>query len=172
MTFAIYKGERNISELVSRLFRLQGKGSQAASKQAAEALLKANPQLKNFSKLEVGSVITVPDTAPPLHPAERVTELAFMRSAAIGRVQQTVGVSDQQLSDIDSRGVDAIKSLIAVSKSRDLQAAVAKNPDLKKAFAQIVSTSQEMLKELQSEVSSRNQQAADVNRLLTSLMES
>ena len=91
MSYAIYKGEKNMSELVSRLFGLQGKGTQSAIKQAADALLKTNPQLKDFSKVAVGSVIAVPGTAPPLQSAVQANEFTVMRSSAVMSAQQAFG---------------------------------------------------------------------------------
>jgi len=169
MSFAIYKGEKNISELVSRLFRLQGKGSQAANKQAADALLKANPQLKDFSKLALGSVITMPETAPLLHPAARADRFVLMRSAAVQRARQAMGVGDSQLTEV--RAVDATKSFLELSKSRELQAAAANNPDLKKGLAEIITTAEQMLKDLQTAPAARKDQIAELDNHLATLLE-
>ena len=97
MSYAIYKGEKNMSELVSRLFGLQGKGTQSAIKQAADALLKTNPQLKDFSKVAVGSVIAVPGTAPPLQSAVQANEFTVMRSSAVMSAQQAFSAPTNEL---------------------------------------------------------------------------
>jgi phage tail protein X len=59
-TLAIFKGEP-IDKLVTRLFPTTTAGGAQASKQAADALLKANPQLSDLTHLAAGTVIVVPD---------------------------------------------------------------------------------------------------------------
>jgi hypothetical protein len=149
MSYAIYKGEKNMSELVSRLFRLQGKGAQAAAKQAADGLLKANPQLKDFSKLAIGSVITVPATAPPVLPSE-LADAAAMTSPVATRTQNAVAAGDQLLTITDTRAIAATTSFLGLAKSPQLRTLMANNPDLKQGFAQIVATTTELLKELEA----------------------
>ena len=67
----------------------------AAAKQAADALLKANPQLKDFSKLPVGAVIAVPEAAGPLQPAAQANEFTVKRSSAVMRAQQAFSAGGQ-----------------------------------------------------------------------------
>src|SRR5215831_7628562 len=86
MRFAIFKGERNVTDLASRLFRVQSRGAQAAIKQAADALLQANPQLKDLNKVLVGSLIAIPDTAPPITLGEDAATV-FVRSFAAQNIQ-------------------------------------------------------------------------------------
>ena len=147
MRYAIYKGEKNMSELVSRLFRLQGKGSQAAAKQAADALLKANPQIKDLSKLAIGSVITVPATAPPVFHSELADGSAMTSPVATRTQNATAG--DQLLTINDTRATAAATSFLGLAKSPQLRTVMASNPDLKQGFAQIVTATTELLKELQ-----------------------
>jgi len=169
MSFAIFKGEKNMSELVSRLYRLQGKGSQATAKHAAEALLAANPQLKDFGKLAPGSPIILPDTGPPVQASELANQFTSIRSAAVGRAQQTITAADQQFATADARALDAAKSFLALAKSPDLRTAAANNPDLKQALAQMTSTTQEMLKDLEADLA-RPQQSVKLSSLLSSLL--
>ena len=107
MSFAIFKGETSMKELVSRLFSISGKGSAAKADQAAKALLQANPQLKDMSKVPVGSMINVPATAPPLNQGEEAPSVPPPSSPTANRIaiaaqaQQTLDCLAQRLSDID-----------------------------------------------------------------------
>lgn len=170
MSYAIYKGEKNMSELVSRLFRLQGKGTQSAIKQAADALLKTNPQLKDFSKVAIGSVIAVPDTAPPLQSAVQANEFTVMRSSAVMSAQQAFSAGGQQFAELDARAIAAVKLLLGLSKSSQLRTEAAKNPDLKQALAQIATTTAEVLKDLESNLTARGDQAASLNDRMAALV--
>jgi hypothetical protein len=82
MRFVMFKGEKTVTDLATRLFRIKGRGSQAAIKQAADSLLKANPQLKDTSTVPVGSLIAIPDSAPPLASEETTISVALVRSLA------------------------------------------------------------------------------------------
>src|SRR5262245_7846521 len=66
MNFATSKGERKLSDLVQRLYPVQGKPK--LSRQAEAALLHANPHLADLSKVPAGSLILVPPV-PGLAPA-------------------------------------------------------------------------------------------------------
>jgi len=110
MRFAIFKGEKSISDLTTRLFRIQGRGSKAATKQAADTLLKANPQLKDISKVAVGSIIAIPDTAPPVASEEGAISAGLMRVLVVQNRQAAFDAMQQRLSDIETSALDQLKS--------------------------------------------------------------
>lgn len=70
MNFAIFKGEKTITELVTRLYQVKGWGSAGAIKNLAQGLLQANPQLANLASVPVGTRISVPGAAQPVNQAE------------------------------------------------------------------------------------------------------
>jgi hypothetical protein len=170
MSVAIYKGEKNMTDLVGRLFRVQGKGSQAAVKQASDLLLQANPDLKDLSKVPIGAVITVPDTGPAIHPAERATALTLKLSAVVTQAQRSLDMVDQNLTDVDTRAVTEAKSFLEVLKSKDLQETASASPDLKRGLAEIVDTAQAMLKDLQADPKARKVEIAALRNNLTSFI--
>jgi len=171
MSVAIYKGEKSMADLVGRLFRVQGKGSQAAVKQAADMLLRANPDLKDLSKVPIGAVITIPETGPAIHPAERATALILRRSAVVTRAQESLDTMDQNLTDVDVRAVNETKSFLEVVKSKELQEAASASPDLKRGLAEIVDTIQTMLKDLQADPKTRKAEIAGLRSNLASFIE-
>jgi hypothetical protein len=110
MRFTTFKGEKTVNELATRLFRIQGRGSQAATKQATDALLAANPQLKDLSKLPAGSLIAVPDTAPPIAAGEETTSLALVRSSAAESIQAAFDALQHRLSDIETSALAVVRA--------------------------------------------------------------
>ncbi len=110
MRFAIFKGEKSVADLATRLFRVQGRGSQATMKQAAEALLKANPQLNDLSKVPVGSLIAIPDKAPPVAPEEQAVSVGLVRSLAALNIQSAFDFLQKRLSDIETTAAERLKS--------------------------------------------------------------
>ena len=123
MRFAIYKGEKSVTDLANRLFRLQGRGSQAATRHAADALLKANPQLSDISKMPPGSLIAVPDTAPPMHPDEQAVTPGLVRSFAVDRVQSAFDALHQRLSEIETTAADQFKAGMDRMQAPEVKAA-------------------------------------------------
>lgn len=128
MTVAIFKGEKSIKDLLSRLFNMPRAGSNAATKNAADdlaaALLKANPQLSDLSKVPVGSIIAIPPTAPPLKPGEQVASPAapatvgpLNLSPIAAQAQQILDQISQRLSEIETRVVDAGNALLTILNS-------------------------------------------------------
>lgn len=96
MRLAIFKGEKSIEHLAARLFQARG-GDTQASKQAAEVLIEANPQLANLERVPSGSVVMVPDTPHAVNAGEVVEPMTtaaadFSRSVAEHIATFTIGL--------------------------------------------------------------------------------
>src|SRR5208282_1212334 len=72
MRIATFQGEKSLAELVARIF-LGSSRAPAKRKQATDALLSANPQLADLSKVQRGAKIVVPETVLPPDPAQAIT---------------------------------------------------------------------------------------------------
>jgi hypothetical protein len=95
MRLAIFKGEKSIEDLAARLFARGGDAQ--ASKQAAEVLIEANPQLANLERVPSGSVVMVPDTPHAVNVGEVVDPMTtaaadFSRSVAEHIATFTIGL--------------------------------------------------------------------------------
>lgn len=121
MSFAIFKGDTSLKELVGRLFGLSGK-SLAQVQQADQALLQANPQLQDITKVPVGTVINVPAGTPPLRATEDATAIVSRRAAIAAQAQQSLDRINQQLAQIESSGINAANALAALAQSITNQA--------------------------------------------------
>lgn len=125
MRHVLLKDEENVKELATRLFRLQGKGSQAATKQAADALLTANPQLKDISNLPAGSLVVVPDSAPPLAAQERAIASGVVRSATAQNIQDALDSLQQRLSGFEATAASQVSAATEQMQSPEFKSAVA-----------------------------------------------
>jgi|SRR5581483_9278606 len=175
MRFAVYKGEKSVTDLANRLFRLQGRGSQTATRQAADALLKANPQLSDISKVAPGTLITVPDTAPPLHPDEQAVTPALVRSFAVDRVQNAFDALHQRLSEIETSATDQVKTNMDRMQTTEVKAATKTvaglNPNLAEILPNIDTVAKDtktLLKDSQTVQDLRKQSQAQMRAALAS----
>lgn len=118
MRFAsINKDDKNLQDLTKRLFRLQGKGSQAATRQAAETLLAANPELGDFKALPVGSRIKVPDSAPPIQPGEEATPPLELNPPELQRLTAMLDSMQTNMTEMEDRMLSRLQSSLELMKS-------------------------------------------------------
>lgn len=165
MSFAIFKGETSVKDLVSRLFRLPDKTAKTA-KQAADALLKANPQLREISKVPVGTVIDIPANAFPLNPSEEAPSSVARQVAIARQAQQSLYLLDQKLADIDARAADGANAFLALAQSKQAQALVQNSPDLKEQAPNLIASAQSLTKAVKAQQDARSTTVADFqNRL-------
>ncbi len=146
MSFAIFKGETSIKDLVSRLFGLHEKSSPAKADQAADALLKANPQLNNISTIPVGTIIKIPPSAPPLKPDQQGVVPAAARAAAATQAQNLLNSLAQRLVDLDARATTSSKILLDAAQSLQTTEAVDKNAPVKADLPNVIESIQTTLK--------------------------
>ncbi len=170
MSFAIFKGEKNVTELAARLFRLRGAGSQPAAKEAGDALLKANPQLKEISKVPVGSVVVVPPEAPTLHQDESPAPAEMVRAFAAERAQQFSALLDSRLSDLESRAGDATNEILSLAKSREAEAAASNSRNLEQNLPAIIKSAESRLKDIKSNQDSRTKTMAELRKELSQFL--
>ena len=142
MSFAIFKGETNLKDLVGRLFTISGKGSQTKADQAAKVLVQTNPQLKDLSKVPVGSVINIPAAAPALKPSEEVQLRGSSRAAVTLRAQQSLEVLSRRLSEIDVRAASGAAAFLALAQSPQAQSIAQTSPELKDQLTNLITSAQ------------------------------
>jgi len=150
MSFAIFKGEKTIKELVSRLFKLPAQTPKSTIDQAAAALLAANPQLKNISKVRVGSVIKIPPTTPPLHPAENAA-MPVSRVAALAlQAQSSLNAIHQQLAQTDTRAATGANQFLALARSAKGRQLGDKSAELKQQLPELLDSVQATIQSMKS----------------------
>jgi hypothetical protein len=156
MSFAIFKGETNIKDLVNRLFRLPDTTAKTA-KQAADGLLQANPQLTDLSKVAAGTVIVVPTNAPPLNPSEAAPNSATRQLSLSQQAQQALFMLDQRLGAIDAQATHAATQFSALAQSDQLAALIPNAPELKDQLPLLTKAAQSLVDALKIQAKSRDQ---------------
>jgi hypothetical protein len=170
MNFAIFKGEKNVTELAARLFQLRGTGSKSAATEAGEALLKANPQLNEISKVPVGSIIVVPPDAPPLPAEESPAPANLVRAFAAERAQQFLTMLDSGLTDIESRASDANSDMLSLAKSKEVKAAAANSSNLAQNLPAITKSADTRLKATKSTQDARTKAIGELRKGLAQFL--
>jgi hypothetical protein len=125
MRFVIFEGEHSISDLVARIFGIHGRGSQASANQAEAHLLKANPHLTDLSKVAVGSLVAVPDTAPAISPDQGAVTSRAIRSLAAQSAQSALGVMQQRLAYLENSAANRLKSAMGRIQNEEFKTALA-----------------------------------------------
>jgi hypothetical protein len=121
MSFAIFKGESSVKDLVSRLFGGSEQTPPAHAEQAASALLQANPQLHDIGSVPAGTVINVPANAPPLKPGQEAAPALSRRSAVAAQVQQSLDRVAQRVADINARAATSANTVLTLVQSSQAQ---------------------------------------------------
>jgi hypothetical protein len=149
MQFAVFKGEKNVSDLVSRVFQIKIPGSPEAT-QAADALLAANPQLADPASVAAGSVIVIPETASPVSAAELVKPAALLPLDPTQLVKQQVTGLGSSFGSLATNAVAQANAALALVQSQAIQAAAAKDPALAQRVASISQNTKAALADLQA----------------------
>jgi len=155
MSFAIFKGEKTLKELVSRLFKLPAQAPKSTIDQAAAALLAANPQLKNISKVRVGSVIKIPPTAPPLHPAENAAMPVSRVAALAVQAQNSLNAIHAQLAQADTRAASTANQFLALLQSPKGKLLLDRSTELKEQLPALLESVQQTVQSMKPSNSTR-----------------
>jgi hypothetical protein len=168
MNFAIFKGEKSIRELVKRLFRLPEKGSEAEHEQAAQALLKANPQLTDLGNVQVGSVLRVPPDVPPLHPEEKAPATDRM-TVVVQQALNALALLERQLTNIDARAADGANAILASVQSQKAKGLAEKSKDFKEKLPALLESVQAMVQAANRNPADRSKAIAGLRTTLQAL---
>jgi hypothetical protein len=135
MSFAIFKGEKTIKDLVARLFHVEGPAANRNAKQAEDSLVAANPQLANLQDVPVGSKIVVPATPLPVNTAEVSAGAAAATNVRVSRIGLTLENLKAAVPSTLSAVTANANSTLALTQKPEVQAAAAKDPALAQRLA-------------------------------------
>ncbi len=153
MFIATFRGEGNITDIADHLF---SKLTDNQRKKVAEQLLKANPQLRDISKMKKGAILRVPDmpelnaktTRSLENPSEQMAEvLADALKGFEEQVQKQVGEENKN-----------IESQLSILKSDNFQGQIA-NSDLLQLLAKDAT---EVLKKRTQDLKEQNKEVGIV----------
>ena len=154
MTFAIFKGEKTIKDLVARLFQIEGPTANRKAKQAEDSLVAANPQLANLQNVPVGSKIVVPSTPLPVNTAEVSTSAVAATSVQVSRIGLTLENLKAAVPSTLSAVTTNANAALALTQRPEVQAAAAKDP----ALAQRLTDAANQAKQTLQTANARQQQ--------------
>lgn len=177
MRFVIFKGEKSVADLANRIFGNQGSGRQAATNQAADILVKANPQLADPSKVPLGSLITVPDNAPAISPDEQAAASGVVRPLTAQTVQSAFEALQQRLTVIEGSAANRLTSALDRIQTPDFVTALKNLSDQKPELVGRLPTSDsvaqdtaDVMKDLQEAQDMRKQSLAQLQAALASFL--
>jgi hypothetical protein len=138
MSFAFFKGETSIGELVSRLYH-DAFPTPAAKQQAGDALVQANPQLADLAQVTPGTKIVVPATpTAQVNPAE-VVGAVTSRIATPTAIQLSQHLQTMQTSvpAAATAAVASANATLQLAQTPEVQSAAANDPALAARLATI-----------------------------------
>ena len=164
MKFAVSKGETSLTDLTSRLFDIKGQGSAATAKRSEAALLAANPQLADLSRVPAGTLIVIPDLpdSPPVKAAQTAgigAELGDQLKAALKELSDAIGRS----AESDDQAVAATNELL---KNRELKDFAAQSPAFGEQLAKITGAAKDQLKETKATTAAAKEALAELQNAL------
>jgi phage tail protein X len=150
-TLAIFMGEP-LDKLVARLFPATTRGGAQASRQAADALLKANPQLSDITHLSSGTVIVVPDLPQQTANSAEILQPAILAPTNVVHVlgDQATAFGTALAAQAASTAAQA-NATITLLKDPSLAAAASKNQILAGRLTAVTNSTSAALKDMQTQ---------------------
>jgi phage tail protein X len=149
-SLAMFRGERTLDELATRLFPTMGAAPQAR-KQATDALLRANPQLADLGRLPAGAVIIVPDMPAAVNAGETVHPATFTPADSARLLNEHVTAFANSLAAQSADAAAQADTMLKLLRDRGLTAAAGRDQDLAKRLTAISDNTKAALKDLQAE---------------------
>jgi seryl-tRNA(Sec) selenium transferase len=149
MRLGIYGGERNLSELAGRLYRISGKGAGEVARKAEAALLDANPQLRTLGRLPEGTVLVVPEVKDAA-PSDDVTSVAGAAVALVEGIRRDLTAFRNAVEDSARTEADALRNTIRIAKSSHVRGAARTVEPLKTRLPQVIDTAGARLKKVEA----------------------
>lgn len=130
MRVGTYKGERTVSELVGRFYKISGPRSSELAREAEAALIDANPQLRTMRGVRSDVVLVVP-TVRGATPAEDATPAAAPLIDMVEAIRNDLKELRAALGSSAREIADEAKEAVRFAKSADVTAAARKDETLK-----------------------------------------
>ena len=167
MKFAVSKGETSAADLTNRIFEIKGQGAAETAKRTTDALLAANPHLKDLSKVPPGTIIVIPDL--PDNPSVRAPQTAGI-GAELG---DHLKVAVNESIDVIGRSADSVEASVTAPiealKNRELRDFAAQSPELKEQLDKLGETAKASLKDVKAATAAQKEALAQLEGALKKL---
>lgn len=144
MRFVTFKGERNLSELARRVFDIKGPKAAEHTKEAAAALLRTNPHLRELKEVPEGTPIIVPNV-PGVPPAETQPAVA---AEILAHLRETLKGAQAALEQSLSREAEEAQMVGKLIQGRELKKLIKEAPELTDRLPQIARAAEARLREV------------------------
>jgi hypothetical protein len=154
------KGEKNLSELANRLFKFEGSEAKDFAKKAEQALLNANPHLRDLKSIPRDTFIIVPEVDEAKHSEETrpiaTDELVKGVRLAVTGIRAAF---DKSLA----RRTEEAENTINLAKSKDLKSLARKDASIKKQLTEISNNAKAQIKDVKEAEKDRDKVFEQVN---------
>lgn len=153
MKFAVSKGETEISEIAGRLFEIKGRGAAATSQQVEAALIKANPHLRELTKVKPGTLIVIPELVdtPNLRGPQT--------TGAANDATEQLKFAMEDLSGAIERSAKSEEAALAEQtealKDRELRDLAAQSPEAKEQLGKLTEALKNRAKDIKTEAAAQ-----------------
>lgn len=144
MRVMVYKGEKQVSDLVSRAYEIEQPDAEALATATEEALRQANPLLGDLAGLPIGTLIRIPDVAGTRTTAAAQPLLFDARAALVG-VRESLDGLGAFLETVAVRKTEAAREVLSVIERESLRDVLEHDPVAKAAVAQVALEAKERL---------------------------
>jgi hypothetical protein len=172
MYVATFKGEKSLSQLVSRLFKSEGSGPSNVAKETARILLQANPQLANLDTLPEGSPIVIPDTPLPPKTSEVSDTSSLTPKTRVSLIAQTLALAKNTAGKSFSDALARANAASEQVRQPEFQTAAAKDPAVAERVNAIAANAKAMAQTVQATQSQLQQALAQVQQDLAKFFNS
>jgi len=169
MRVATFQGERNLTDLVDRLFEIKGPKAKETAKEAQAALLEANPHLHDLKKVPEGAVILVPDVTGAA-PVETLSSLQSGAEELADGVRRALVAVRTALTAAASAQAAEMRDTLEFLKSKEVKALIKADPAVQTRLTRVASESTARLKEAEALKAVHQQAAADLQKDLADML--
>jgi hypothetical protein len=169
MRVATFRGERNLADLVDRLFEIKGPKAKERAREVQAALLEANPHLHDLKKVSEGTVILVPEVAG-VAPVETLPSLqSGVEELAEGLRRALVAVRAALAAAATAQAAE-MRDTLEFLKTKEVKALSKADPALETRLARVASESTARLKEAEALKTVHQQAVSDLQKDLGDML--
>jgi hypothetical protein len=141
--------EKSVKELVTRLFEIAGADAERKIKEVEDALLRANPELKEVDKLSPGRLIVIPRDVnlPRMKEATTLSEQVDKISA---EVQQALDGLRRGLKAATTEDINAELHTLEVLNTDEVKRLTSNDAELKALVTKVARDSKTRMKQLKA----------------------
>jgi hypothetical protein len=163
------KGEGSVADLVERLFKFEGDDKGDRAKAAADALVEANPQLRDLKNVPAGTFIIVPEVEDAAFAKASKPFAAEELTKHLHRAVKGIGIAfDAQTA----RQAESAQETLDLMKTKEVKSAARKDANVKKRVAEISKEAKASLKQVKETEKAREKIFKQMNQHIEGILKS